>query len=121
MHKLKTSRIDRILDSRRKLYDDAVLHPNNSREEAAEGGCGVVGVTSSFPVAGRHFFPAAEQMHNRGNGKGGGIAAAGLNPAQMGVSAECVARCNDVCKWLIWMRIVWLKWKRNASSLSMMC
>ncbi len=88
MHKLTTSRIDRILDSRRKLYDDAVLHPNNSREEAAEGGCGVVGVTSSFPVAGRHFFPAAEQMHNRGNGKGGGIAAAGLNPAQMGVSAN---------------------------------
>ena len=88
MHKLTTSRIDRILDSRRKLYDDAVLHPNNSREEAAEGGCGVVGVTSSFPVAGRHFFPAAEQMHNRGNGKGGGIAAAGLNPTQMGVSAD---------------------------------
>jgi glutamate synthase domain-containing protein 1 len=27
-------------------------------------------------------------MHNRGNGKGGGIAAAGLDPAQMGVSAE---------------------------------
>ena len=88
MHKLTTSRIDRILDSRRTLYDSAVLHPNNSREEAAEGGCGVVGVTSSFPVAGRHFFPAAEQMHNRGNGKGGGIAAAGLNPAQMGVSAD---------------------------------
>jgi glutamate synthase domain-containing protein 1 len=32
-------------------------------------------------------------MHNRGNGKGGGIAAAGLSPHQMGVSPEQLA--ND--------------------------
>ena len=33
-------------------------------------------------------LPSPPQMHNRGNGKGGGIAAAGLDPAQMRVSPE---------------------------------
>jgi len=48
----------------------------------------VLGLASNVPVVGRHVVEAAAQMHNRGNGKGGGIAAAGLDPAQMGVSAE---------------------------------
>ncbi|MFN2151546.1 MAG: glutamate synthase, partial [Anaerolineales bacterium] len=56
--------------------------------EAAEGGCGVVGLAANFPVQGVHLVPAATQMHNRGNGKGGGIAAAGLIPSELGVSAE---------------------------------
>jgi glutamate synthase domain-containing protein 1/glutamate synthase domain-containing protein 3 len=55
---------------------------------AEEGGCGVVGLAASVPVAGRHLVAPARQMHNRGNGKGGGLAASGLSPAQMGVSAE---------------------------------
>ncbi len=52
---------------------------------AEEGGCGVVGFALSVPVGGRHIFEPSVQMHNRGNGKGGGIACACLNPAQMGV------------------------------------
>ena len=80
--------IDQLLASRSEMYRKANVHASLNREEAAEGGCGVVGMSASFPVAGRHFFQAAEQMHNRGNGKGGGIAAAGLNPEQMKVSPE---------------------------------
>jgi glutamate synthase domain-containing protein 1/glutamate synthase domain-containing protein 3 len=48
----------------------------------------VLGFAANVPIAGRHVVPASLQMHNRGNGKGGGIAAAGLDPAQMRVSAE---------------------------------
>jgi glutamate synthase domain-containing protein 1/glutamate synthase domain-containing protein 3 len=40
----------------------------------AEGGCGVIGVASSIPIAGRHIIASAARMCNRGNGKGGGIA-----------------------------------------------
>jgi len=58
-----------------------------------EGGCGVLGLASSDPVCGRHICQPAIRMHNRGNGKGGGIAAACLNPEQLGVDA-CTLR-ND--------------------------
>jgi len=54
--------------------------------EAAEGGCGVIGVACSIPVKGRYLIRPLVQMHNRGNGKGGGIAAVGLSSKQMGVS-----------------------------------
>jgi len=56
-------------------------------DRVEEGGCGVVGFAASVPVKGRNVFQACMQMHNRGNGKGGGIAAAGLVPDQLGVSA----------------------------------
>jgi glutamate synthase domain-containing protein 1 len=56
--------------------------------DSAEGGCGVIGLASDQPIAGRHMLTASRQMHNRGNGKGGGIAAAGLDPGQMGVSPD---------------------------------
>jgi glutamate synthase domain-containing protein 1 len=52
----------------------------------AEGGCGVVGLASSVPISGKHILGPLEQMHNRGNGKGGGIAAVGLSAEQMGVT-----------------------------------
>ncbi|MBW1711750.1 MAG: glutamate synthase, partial [Deltaproteobacteria bacterium] len=51
----------------------------------AEGGCGVTGFACSKPVAGKHIFEPSCQMHNRGNGKGGGIAMVGLDPAALGV------------------------------------
>lgn len=54
----------------------------------AEGGCGVVGLACSEPVSGRHLLSALKQMKNRGNGKGGGIAALGLSPEKLGVSKE---------------------------------
>lgn len=50
------------------------------RRKESEGGCGVIGLASSDPVAGRNIIRPLEQMHNRGNGKGGGIAAAGCFP-----------------------------------------
>jgi len=63
--------------------------PKVSRlEMEAEGGCGVVGLAASVGLPGRHFFDPLMQMHNRGNGKGGGIAAVGLDPAQMRVPRE---------------------------------
>jgi glutamate synthase domain-containing protein 1 len=57
----------------------------------AEGGCGVVGLASSIPVHGRHILVPCGQMHNRGNGKGGGLAAAGLSAEQMGIDADRLA------------------------------
>jgi glutamate synthase domain-containing protein 1 len=55
-------------------------------EKVAEGGCGVLGVASSTPIKGRHLLKPLIQMHNRGNGKGGGIAAVGLSAKQLGIS-----------------------------------
>ncbi len=52
-----------------------------------EGGCGVVGFASTIPVKGKHIFEPSIQMHNRGNGKGGGIAAVGLSHEDLGVVA----------------------------------
>jgi glutamate synthase domain-containing protein 1/glutamate synthase domain-containing protein 3 len=46
-----------------------------------------VGFATSVPVRGRHIFEPSIQMHNRGNGKGGGIAAACFAPEQLGVDA----------------------------------
>jgi len=58
------------------------------RKEEAEGGCGVVGLMSSVPVRGMHLFVPSLQMQNRGNGKGGGIAAVGLVSEELGVSSK---------------------------------
>ncbi|MFH0802794.1 MAG: glutamate synthase [bacterium] len=49
-------------------------------KQEMEGGCGVIGFASAVPLAGRHLFYPLVQMHNRGNGKGGGLAAAGCFP-----------------------------------------
>ncbi len=73
-----------ILVSRRRLMAD---FPAQKEKSAQEGGCGVVGFASSVPITGRHIFEPSIQMHNRGNGKGGGIAAACLVPEQLGVDA----------------------------------
>ncbi len=83
---MSTTNSETILRARRALMDIA---PGMDRSpDAAEGGCGVLGLASSVPVAGRHVLTASRQMHNRGNGKGGGIAMAGLDPGQMKVDAE---------------------------------
>ncbi|MBI5583855.1 MAG: glutamate synthase [Deltaproteobacteria bacterium] len=58
------------------------------RPEAEEGGCGVTGFACNIPVSGRHIFEPSVQMHNRGNGKGGGIAAVGLEASKLGVDQE---------------------------------
>jgi len=53
-----------------------------------EGGCGVIGFISTAPVKARYLMRALIQMHNRGNGKGGGIAAVGLDPHWLGVDEK---------------------------------
>jgi len=58
----------------------------------AEGGCGVTGFACSLPVGGRHIYEPSIQMRNRGNGKGGGVAACGLVAADHGVSPEVLQR-----------------------------
>jgi glutamate synthase domain-containing protein 1/glutamate synthase domain-containing protein 3 len=58
------------------------------RKAEAEGGCGVIGIASSVPIAGRHLLQSLIQMRNRGNGKGGGAAMVGLHAADVGVSQE---------------------------------
>ena len=54
----------------------------------AEGGCGVIGVASTVPIEGKYLLQSLQQMKNRGNGKGGGIAAVGLSPEQLGVTKK---------------------------------
>ena len=76
--------INNLLASRAKLpHSDA---PVAKCDE--EGGCGVTGFIANIPVSGRHIYEPSVQMHNRGNGKGGGIAAVGLSAESLGVSQE---------------------------------
>jgi glutamate synthase domain-containing protein 1/glutamate synthase domain-containing protein 3 len=77
--------VEAILGSR------ADLRPAGSwfaRSPEAEGGCGVTGFACTIPVGGRHIYEPSIQMRNRGNGKGGGIAACGLVPDDLGVSRK---------------------------------
>lgn len=62
--------------------------PGPRKKTAEEGGCGVTGFISSIPIRGRHIYEPSIQMHNRGNGKGGGIAAVGLSAADLGISQD---------------------------------
>ena len=78
------SRSKAILDSRRKLQET----PFKYIPQEAEGGCGVVGLVASRPIRGSHILSPLQQMHNRGNGKGGGISAVGLVPEQLGVDKK---------------------------------
>ena len=48
------------------------------QKRALEGGCGVIGLIGSEKLEGRCIIRPCEQMRNRGNGKGGGVAAVGL-------------------------------------------
>jgi glutamate synthase domain-containing protein 1 len=77
---------EQLLHSRRGMLGPG--SPCSEPKAAEEGGCGVTGFISTIPVRGRHIYEPSVQMHNRGNGKGGGIAAVGLVPEQMGVSQE---------------------------------
>ncbi len=56
------------------------------RKSEMEGGCGVIGLACAEQVGGKHLLPGLQQMCNRGNGKGGGIAAVGMAPVTFEVS-----------------------------------
>ncbi len=81
-----TTIVQQIIASRRALKPSLSKLRQQKAEE--EGGCGVTGFASSIPVGGKHIFEPSVQMHNRGNGKGGGIAAAGLCAEDVGVTQE---------------------------------
>jgi glutamate synthase domain-containing protein 1/glutamate synthase domain-containing protein 3 len=81
---MKDSDRDLIVRSRERLAPPA----GAGRKQEAEGGCGVVGLACNEQVAGKHIRQSLIQMHNRGNSKGGGIAAFGLDPDELGVSRE---------------------------------
>jgi glutamate synthase domain-containing protein 1/glutamate synthase domain-containing protein 3 len=79
--------LERLLLSRARLVAGLEL-PAEARRSEEEGGCGVVGFCCTEQVPGRHIHEPSRQMHNRGNGKGGGVAAAGFVPEQLGVSRK---------------------------------
>jgi glutamate synthase domain-containing protein 1 len=79
--------LNNLLLSRYRLAQEmAPLATVNKCEE--EGGCGVVGFCCTEAVPAKHIYEPSRQMHNRGNGKGGGIAAVGFIPEQLGVSQD---------------------------------
>ena len=84
--------IERLAHSRKTLADVSG-YPQTVRKGEEEGGCGVVGFCCTKPVPGRHIYEPSKQMHNRGNGKGGGLAAVGLVPEQLGVSRQVLDEC----------------------------
>lgn len=49
-----------------------------AKKRALEGGCGVIGLIATEKLKGNCIIRPCEQMRNRGNGKGGGVAAVGL-------------------------------------------
>ena len=77
---------ENIIQSRRPLTEDLIQKP--CPEVETEGGCGVTGFACSIPVRGKHIFEPSKQMHNRGNGRGGGIAAMGFESVMLGVSDD---------------------------------
>lgn len=77
--------VEKILNSRADICSRVPSLLPNTEEE---GGCGVTGFISSIPVTGKNIFEPSVQMHNRGNGKGGGIGAVGFIPEALGVSKE---------------------------------
>jgi glutamate synthase domain-containing protein 1/glutamate synthase domain-containing protein 3 len=77
--------VEKIIKSRALLCSQV---PPLSPNPEEEGGCGVTGFICSIPVTGKNIFEPSVQMHNRGNGKGGGIGAVGFIPEAMGVSKQ---------------------------------
>ena len=74
---------DKIIASRTGLASTV-----QSLKMEAEGGCGVIGAACTVPIEGKYLLQSLVQMRNRGNGKGGGIAAVGLDPEQLGVTRQ---------------------------------
>jgi glutamate synthase domain-containing protein 1/glutamate synthase domain-containing protein 3 len=77
---------ERLLATRSQIYSRPESY--SEKKAAEEGGCGVTGFACTEPLAGRFIYEPSVQMQNRGNGKGGGIAAVGLTPEQMGVPRD---------------------------------
>jgi glutamate synthase domain-containing protein 1/glutamate synthase domain-containing protein 3 len=83
--------IDLLIASRKGLLP-GFERDSAPRKLEAEGGCGVIGIACSEQIPARHLLQALQQMRNRGNNKGGGIAAVGLVPEELGVPKETLER-----------------------------
>lgn len=57
---------------------DMVKGRTSRKRRSLEGGCGVIGIIGSEKLRGNCIIRPCGQMRNRGNGKGGGVAAVGL-------------------------------------------
>jgi glutamate synthase domain-containing protein 1/glutamate synthase domain-containing protein 3 len=89
---MESNLINNILKSKKRLAESAGYFERSGSMEA-EGGCGVIGFCCTEPMPGKHIHEPSRLMHNRGNGKGGGIAAAGFIPEQLGVTQEILDDC----------------------------
>ena len=74
INNMSSTTVEAIRKSRKNL----VSGRSTVQKRALEGGCGVIGVIGSEKIEGKHIIRPCEQMRNRGNGKGGGVAAVGL-------------------------------------------
>ena len=86
LREMSNNTVNNIIRSREGLISN--LPQDSLFETEAEGGCGVTGFACSVPVRGKHIFEPSKQMHNRGNGRGGGIAAMGFDARMLGVTEE---------------------------------
>jgi glutamate synthase domain-containing protein 1/glutamate synthase domain-containing protein 3 len=82
--------VDKLIASRKEITGLGIQPLSHDSE--AEGGCGVIGIACSEKIRAHHLLQSLKQMRNRGNGKGGGIAAVGLIPEELGVSREVLER-----------------------------
>ena len=89
---IRSDIIEALLTSRKSLIDPVHGERFALQKSEAEGGCGVIGIASSERIAGRHLLQALKQMRNRGNNKGGGIAAVGLHAEEFGVTQEILEK-----------------------------
>jgi len=83
--------IEKLITSR-KLVATNQGYQFSPHQAEAEGGCGVIGIACNEKIRGGHLLQSLIQMRNRGNGKGGGIAAVGLVPEELGVTSELITR-----------------------------
>ncbi len=83
--------IQRLIASRESARLD-INGQCSPRKAEAEGGCGVIGIACDEKIAACHLLQSLIQMRNRGNGKGGGIAAVGLIPEELGVTREVLEK-----------------------------
>ena len=81
-----------VLEARRRLTQ-SLPKITMQDEDAAEGGCGVIGLACEIPIAGHHLLDSLAQMRNRGNGKGGGIAMVGLDHDQFSTTRKVLDSC----------------------------
>jgi len=103
---------ERLLASRSQVYTgrEQPVDP----ERAEEGGCGVTGFACTVPVKGKFIYEPSIQMQNRGNGKGGGIAAVAWWPSNWASRTRCWG-ATTCYKSRCWTRSAMPSWSGSSS------